>query len=251
MISPSWAASSTYLFALSLPLAAIVGFAAHRASVCNVRAVEEVVRERRADMFGGFAKTVLWAMGITLALAYLLPDSPTIHAGFAVSLISLTGGLICGVGMALNGGCAFSTLSRLGDGAMLVTLAAFVSGAAAFAPLIALWDSAPAASSSFDPTATWVAVLTSALGIWAAWEIFRLLRSRPAGRPLARLALASRYTLAASALLMDLANGLVFAVNGSWTYTSVLGQGARRLGEGGPAPSAAAWALFAAFLLGM
>ena len=160
--------------------------------------------------------------------------------------------------MAINGGCAISTLSRLGDGdgAMLVTLVAFVAGAAGVAgvaPLVSAWGSFPAAtvSSPLDPSATWVAVLAVALGAWAAWELFRLFRARPPGTSLARLALAGRYTLAAAALLMGLANGLVFAVNGSWTYTSVLGQAARRLGNHDPAPSIEAWGLFAALLLGM
>ena len=247
--------SDILLFVLSVPLAGVVGFAAHRANVCNVKAVEQVVRERRADMFVGFAKTVLWAMAITLALATLLPDEQAGHGGLSVSLISLTGGFVCGIGMAINGGCAFSTLSKLGDGdgAMVVTLAAFVAGAVAFGPVIALWDPEPAASISppFDPSRGWVAVLAVALGIWAIWELYRLVRSKPRGRQLAELALARNYALPASAILMGLANGLIFAVNGSWTYTSVLGEGARWMGEPGSAPSLRGWTLFVALLLGM
>ena len=205
-------------------------------------------------MFGAFARTVLWAMAMILALAYLLPAQAS-HFGLSISVVSLAGAFICGLGMAVNGGCAFSTLSKLGDGdgAMLATLAAVVAGAVAFGPVIALWNAVPAApvSAAFDPARTWVAVLAAALGIWAAWELIRLYRARPRGRPIARRALAQRYTLASSALLMGLANGLIFAVNGSWTYTSVLGEGARSMGEPGSAPSLRGWTLFAALLLGM
>jgi len=53
---------------LSLILAAFPGFAAHRASVCMVRAVLEVITAGRAYLSRRMAKTVLWGMAISLPM---------------------------------------------------------------------------------------------------------------------------------------------------------------------------------------
>ena len=51
-------------------LAMLVGFAAERASICTVKAVEELMTSRRAFYFLSFAKTVLWAAGISILLIW-------------------------------------------------------------------------------------------------------------------------------------------------------------------------------------
>jgi hypothetical protein len=57
------------LLLTSFALAALLGFAAHRASICTVKAVEEVLTTRRAFMLLSFAKTVLWVMAVTALLS--------------------------------------------------------------------------------------------------------------------------------------------------------------------------------------
>ena len=49
-------------YALSLTLGAILGFSAHRAGICTVKAVAEVLTTRRAHFLWSFAKTSLWVM---------------------------------------------------------------------------------------------------------------------------------------------------------------------------------------------
>ena len=55
---------------LFLFLAMLVGFAAERASICTVKAVEELMTSKRAFYFLSFAKTVLWAAGISILLVW-------------------------------------------------------------------------------------------------------------------------------------------------------------------------------------
>ena len=95
-------------------LAAVLGFAAHRSSVCTVLAVAEVLSTRRAYMFLSFVKTILWILAITLPLIWLLPSGRVSGQGWDISIYAVTGGFMFGVGATLNGGCAFSTLWKLG-----------------------------------------------------------------------------------------------------------------------------------------
>ena len=123
------------IVASSLVLAGVVGFAAHRASICTVKAVEEIFATRRALMFASFAKTVLWIIAAALVMQILVPESRIETIGWAISLPAILGGLIFGIGAVVNGGCAFSTLTRLGAGqvGMVVTMIGFALGVATHA----------------------------------------------------------------------------------------------------------------------
>ena len=121
----------------SLMLAAVLGFVAHRASVCTVKAVAEVVSTGQGYMFLSFFKTVLWVMAITIPFMWWLPEAHGAQRSWGISTTVLLGGFLFGMGATLNKGCAFSTLSRLGDGqlSMLVTLAGFGTGIYVYARL--------------------------------------------------------------------------------------------------------------------
>ena len=80
----------------SLLLASLLGFAAHRAGICNVKAVEEVLTTRRATMFASFGKTVLWTMVVTLLLLFLLPETRAAGEGLTIAATSMAGGFLCG-----------------------------------------------------------------------------------------------------------------------------------------------------------
>lgn len=53
---------------LSWGLAAILGFAAHRASICTVRAVAEILSTGRAYCLLSFGKAVLWVLAVIFPL---------------------------------------------------------------------------------------------------------------------------------------------------------------------------------------
>ncbi|MGI9412681.1 MAG: hypothetical protein ACR2PM_03375, partial [Hyphomicrobiales bacterium] len=58
--------TSVPVFTVSLLLAATLGFAAHRAGICTVKAVAEIVTTRRVHMLASFGKTILWVMLVTM-----------------------------------------------------------------------------------------------------------------------------------------------------------------------------------------
>ena len=54
-------------------LAALLGFAAHRASVCTVRAVAEITSARTAYMLASIGKSALWVMAVIVPALLLTP----------------------------------------------------------------------------------------------------------------------------------------------------------------------------------
>ncbi|TDJ16410.1 MAG: hypothetical protein E2O65_10240, partial [Gammaproteobacteria bacterium] len=190
----------------SLTLAAVLGFVAHRASVCTVKAVAEVVSTGQGYMFLSFLKTVLWVIAITIPFVWWLPEAHGGQRSWGISATVLLGGFLFGMEAALNKGCAFSTLSRLGDGqlAMLVTLAGFCSGIYVTTQLPDGYTSPhtillePALTTSN----TWTIGLVGALWIWVMWEGSRLWRSRRENTPWWQLVGAHRYRLSTAAAVL-------------------------------------------------
>jgi hypothetical protein len=76
-------------------LAAILGFAAHRASICTVRAVAEFTHSGTGYMFASIVKSALWVFAITIPVFLLLLTVLGFAAGVLlfVALIS-TGTLV-------------------------------------------------------------------------------------------------------------------------------------------------------------
>lgn len=239
----------------SLLLAAVLGFAAHRASVCTVKAVAEVVSNGQAYMFLSFLKTVLWVMAITIPFTWWMPDAHGAEPSFEISTSILAGGFLFGMGAALNKGCAFSTLSRLGDGqlSMLVTLAGFCTGIFAYAELSDAYTMPRATfpDTAFTTPNVWTIGLVGGLWIWAIREGTRLWRSRGARAPWWELARSERYRLSTAAAVLGTTGGVLYALHGSWAYSGTISQEIHRVVTGAPGASAMRWGLLAAVLLGM
>src|SRR5262245_6774576 len=101
--------------AIVLLLTAIAGFAAHRASVCTVRAVLEIWHARTARMLTSFLKTALWAALVFGALTLFAPGQSML-AALEPRPLAVAGGFLFGFGAACNGACSYSTLQRIADG---------------------------------------------------------------------------------------------------------------------------------------
>ncbi len=70
---------SLSILAFSAALAGILGFAAHRANICTVKAVEEILTTRRAYMLLSFGKTVLWVILVTLVLSWTVSPALVVN----------------------------------------------------------------------------------------------------------------------------------------------------------------------------
>lgn len=196
--------------AIAVMAGALLGASAHRAGLCTVKAVTEVVTTRRAHFLWSFVKASLWTAGI-LALAAAagvsveLGQRPVLATGIA-------GGVIFGLGAGLNGACSFSTLSRLAEGhlVMLFTLAGWalaIVGFQAILPglhLLATQAGGPGALAF--PLLLWM--------LWESWAIFRRRAVIVAGFR------AGVWALSLSVLLIAIANSALLLIDSPWSFTS-------------------------------
>jgi uncharacterized membrane protein YedE/YeeE len=255
LVSPYGSFALTLLIiSLAAVLAGILGFAAHRASLCSVRAVEELLTSRRAFMLASFVKTSLWVIGVTLLVSWALPGEALQASGWKLSILTVAGGVLFGVGATINDGCAISTLTRLGGGeiGMVATLAGFLAGAGAYgvvavAGLAATPVQIPALLSA---EGSWRVPVTIALTAWMIWEVVHLTRTGIPGGWRQRL-LVPHYRLSTAAALMGLSNAVLYTLVGVWPYTSLFGQTARYATTGAPPPEAILWLLFATMIGGI
>jgi uncharacterized membrane protein YedE/YeeE len=241
-------------FVLAFFFAMVLGFAAHRGSVCTVRAVAETMHARTFAMFRSVAKSVLWIIAITLPIFWLLPATAGAVSGWQLTLLALAGGFAFGLGAGINGACAYSTMARLSDGeaGMVVTITGFAIGVFAFSQLIEGGVARPSpAPGMILSLAGWGLVIAGLLLLFGVYETVRLWRTRPSGKTIRDLILARPYRLSTAALVMGISGALVFLFYGSAGYTStfeLVVEGA--IGDR-PWPSTSRWLLLVAVLLGM
>ena len=240
---------------ISCGLASLLGFAAQRASICNVRAVAEVISSGSAYMLASIGKTVLWVIAVTMPFFWLMPSASGNLEAWSLSWLSVAGGFVFGIGAAVNGACAISTMSRLADGqlSMLATLLGFVCGGVSGAVLMQATRLSPPSPerTMFGLQIAWTTAIIIALFLWALREITRWWRTRSAGTRLHELVLARRYRLSTAAMLIGLANGLLFLAYGRWGSTGMLQESVEALIGNGNWPAIERWTLGAAMLAGM
>jgi uncharacterized membrane protein YedE/YeeE len=236
-------------------LAMILGFAAHRASICTVRTIAEIMSARTGYMLASVGKSVLWVWAVTMPIFLLMPALGTGVGGWSLTVLAMVGGFAFGVGAALNGGCAFSTMARLvdGEGKMLATVGGFAVGVFCFVMLVEWqWLPRPApAPALIGELVGWAIVPAFAFLGWAVYESVRLWRTRETGARFTDLVLAPRYRLSTAALLIGFSGALLFLAFGAFGSTATFGliiEGT--LGTRGW-PPAVRWILLIAMLTGM
>lgn len=240
---------------LALLLVTGMGFAAHRASLCTVRAVSEVMTSGTAYMLASFAKAVLWTMAVSGSLILLCSADPQPVFMRLPSTAALLGGFVFGVGAAINGGYSFSTLQRLADGEtiMMVSLIGMIAGFVGTSygvtqlPALALHP----VNAGWPWRLPWAGALLGTLWIWAAWELVKLYRgSTPNAGLLGRL-LADPYRFSSAAAVLGIGGGFLYAVQGAWTYTNFLRNEASYRIAAAPPPSSTQALLLSGLVVGM
>lgn len=99
------------LAALLFAGAFALGVAIQHGTTCAVRAMCDLIRDRRADGLLGFLECGLWA----LLVAWLLTPDMAIPQWEPLAPLCL-GAVLFGAGATINGGCAFGSIARLGEG---------------------------------------------------------------------------------------------------------------------------------------
>jgi uncharacterized membrane protein YedE/YeeE len=234
-------------FILPLFMGAVLGFVAHRAGLCTVKAVAELLTTGRAHLLWSFAKSALWVLGLcggTVASCGIQPLA--VDPGRGVR------GAFFGLGAGLNGGCAFSTMSRLADGNLNI-LATVAGWALGIAMGLRLWTlrAAPPVSMTAGPGLAEEGPVLLVLAAWALWEGARLVRRMARGGSLSRVLGAPVYTLSAAAAVIGVSNAILLESTGPWSFTGTIlcAMDAGTLAN--CARPALSWLIFLAALTGM
>lgn len=241
---------------LSFVLVFFIGFAAHRASLCTVRAVMQWMEQRKSSLLVSFFYASLWASlatGLFVWAGAPISGRPMLSSDW---LYSVVGGLLFGTGAAVNGGCSLSTLQRLADGEVrfLATLAFSVLGS-----LVVIWLQSIGVVPWPHVDALWWGQIDSGLQntlvlillAWAVWQLRVLWRCRAPDQRLTQWLLAPRYRLSLAAMLLGLCSGLLFLLEGAWTYSNYLREMGVAWVTGAPAPGWHRLALVACLFAGM
>ena len=213
------------IYPVSLLLAALLGFAVHRASLCTVRTIAEIFTTRKAYMMVTMLKTVLWVMAVSVPILLFLPGTAAPNRSYAITVAAITGGFLFGVGAAVNGGCAFSTLGHLANGNlwMLTTLFGFCIGVAGLSIIVPMIEPCQALTPLlFEAPKPLIYTGLALLWLFLCWEIFRLWKSRAKGIRWTQLILSRYYRLSTAALVLGFSGGVLYALHDAWTYTNAL-----------------------------
>lgn len=213
--------------ALSILLVFLIGFAAHRASLCTVRAVMQWLDDHKASVLISFIKAAAWScllVGIFVLFGLPIKGIPLTHG---LWWLGIAGGFLFGMGAAINGGCSLSTVQQLADGdsSVPLTLFAFVVDVAGTMTLENLW-----LTQRVQPQALWWEQLTrtqhlllvTVLSLWAVRELVMQWQRRDPSLSVKQRLAAPRYRLSFGTLLLGVCSGLLFLLEGAWTYTNYL-----------------------------
>lgn len=212
---------------LSLALAALLGFAVHRGSVCMVKGVAEVLSTGRAHMLLGFGKTIVWVLIVTSPVLWLAhaPASFRPHLG----RVRRRHGRRLPVRNRrrlqprLRAVHARPDRQRRGErpahARRLCARGGRDGGRVGPLGVAAAPASAGAGYDPLDPT---VSAVVALLALWGAWELARLWRSRSPDAPWRGMVLAGSYRLSSAAVLIGVASGTLFALHGPWSYMHTL-----------------------------
>lgn len=236
-------------------LAFILGFAAHRASVCTVRGVAEVMHARTGHMMWSIAKSALFVMTLAIPILLLTPASAQGISGWQLTGWAVSGGFLFGVGAAINGACAYGIMTRMvdGEGAQWIGVIGFVLGVVLFVLLLGMkWVPRPGPTSAqIKSLLPFGVAIGCALIAYALYEIARLWRSSPDGTTLMQRILAPQYRLSTAALVMGLASAAILLMYGSPGYTTTFQQTIEGVQGSRPFPALDRIVLLGAVLVGM
>jgi toxin CptA len=248
-------ALTSLAFAIAAFCAGVMGFAIQRGATCTVAAVDEVVNMRRFQRLVSMGEASLWVVS-GLLIANALGLLGVMPAGYAITLATIGGGILLGMGAFVNRACVFGAIARLGSGewAYVATPIGFYAGCLSLPYLY----TAPAAQklaygSPILRASMWVAVLA---GTVILLRLFSALRPREgdAEKPLTnrlREGIAKHiWSPHAATTVIGIAFFFMLLLAGAWTYTDVLAELARGMARNLVARSLLLLAMLAGAIVG-
>jgi hypothetical protein len=206
-------------FAIAFVCAALMGYAIQRGATCMVAAIEEVVIQRRASRLVALIEAGIWVAGglIIADLFSVLKMSPS---GYPITVATIAGGALLGIGALINRACVFGSIAKLGTGdwTYLLTPIGFLLGCLGATPLIVQATPNPLPSALFG-AAQWLIV---PFALFAAWRGAQALHAMWKRQFATHIWSPHRATM-----VIGLAFVVMLLTVGSWAYTEALASLAR------------------------
>jgi len=230
--------AAAFALLVGIACAAIMGFAINRGATCMVAAVEQAVRQRRANRIVALAEASVWVAGgmVLASIVGLMPKPVLQHP---ISAMTIVGGALLGLGAYVNKACVFGSVARFGSGEWhyVATPLGFLAGCVLVLPL--LKTQMPVAAMQGPPHFS--LIFGAALILFGLWRGIGLLRAARQGVLSAHIWAPHQATS-----VIGLAFVIMLLTVGAWTYPEALAE----LARGMTMDSAARFALFAALLAG-
>lgn len=212
------AIGTSTLSLLAIPLAFIVGFALKRGSVCMVEGTRQAIVLGRPLRLRAFVVAAGAAGCVVLPLSWAFPGEGMLAPGFPITLATLAGGALFGIGARINGGCQFGTLGRLASGELDFLVTCIVAVGGATLALRTTMLSGPAESVLMQPTVPGGIILV--LFVVLAAPALRPRYWRNFVRALHRRDV--QLSPIPAMLVVGMAGGVLYTLAGSWTLGALL-----------------------------
>ena len=209
---------------IALVCAGIMGFAMTRGGTCMVAAVSEVMHEQRYGHLAALGEASFWVLG-GIALAALFGLMPLAINAYSLSWAVIVGGILQGVGAALNRACVFGTVARLGGGEWhyLMTPIGFLFGCLVVPATIGA-TRAPIGQFAIAAVPWWVLAIIALLAIGRFAGFVAAARQGKITHHIWRPHQAT--------LMIGLTFVVMMLAAGAWTYPEALMQIAKRMSGG-------------------
>jgi toxin CptA len=207
----------------SLVLVGVMGYAIQRGATCMVAAVGEILTVRKFRRLTAMIEASFWVLGGLLignALSLAGPMPP----GYQVSLWTIAGAALLGLGAALNKACVFGAIARFGAGdwSYIATPVGFYLGCRLVqSPLLSVMTVQVAEPSVVLTAPAWAAIPI------VLWMLYRT------GDPLSRhwhapeKLVAGLWSPHTATLVIGITYLLLLWLLGPWAYTDFLAELAR------------------------
>lgn len=207
---------------ISLPLVFLLGTAIQRGNTCTVVAVDDIVHRKSWDRFLAIASAWFLVAG-GLVLLSMATGSEVTGRALPVTLWSMAGGVLLGVGALVNGACTTGTIARIGSGEYVfgLTILGFYLGCLiaprVFGASATTHDGPVTASLSQNHPAPTLVLF----GIVIALIAYRLIKGpHESVRDFLRSAWDPRTAILIVAILFV----ALVRIYGPWAYTDLLGE---------------------------
>ena len=228
----------------ALALIFVMGMAVQRGNTCTVVAFDDLLHRRSAERLLAIVYCWLWVAG-GLTLLKLTTGFMLGAQLFPITIWSVIGGLILGIGAVVNGACTVGTVARIGSGEYSygLTVVGFFLGCVLAPHVFGRTSTSHAGSPATTTSVDHPVIALLGLAVVVGLTVRRLAtHEQESVRDFLHKAWDPRTALMIVAMLFV----VVVHIYGAWAYTDLLGDVAKGAGK----QIVARFALFAALLAG-